>query len=534
MTNPTTAMTGQGSSMFQEASGFHQTNGQVVHGNLNNYTLGPSPQPIISISSPQPGPNATLSNPQPSPSLPMPATNISFSESENYCSQMLHQKRGFPLYIPNPQSLPAEYQEHGIAIGDVGSVTADGEFDFYFNIFLPAEHPINAGNTPEDFSPMHSFTAKDIFRRNYGPGHYLSTPTVRKVDLDPAAGEFPGGHFAFRCDGPQGAILALPDGAHLQELRNVENMRTYAAKHAKSWYTYIKGTRGRRLTNGDLYLVTGCEKTRSWGMASYHTVHEQFQLFFKPTTTMIGATYNPYRWGGIPGQANPSRSKGYDPPLANDPGNQTIFIHGYSISLPTVLWGMAFGGVQTSSMVDFHSLFNPPDGSSATNSQGSFFSWTFNFFAGRGTTGGNRHAEEPRGVVLSDLSTPSAVFNPAKLINEYILYKAPQGTGVVMSHDDDWGSILGDATDLRPSDFFRRIDDQFIVTENNGEFREPRPLSAPNYRFQVRRFSHQTWSQGSLKVQGQIMFWPRLLQRPRRCRRVRGRQARVLISCWNR
>ncbi|KAJ7612347.1 hypothetical protein DFH06DRAFT_1484947 [Mycena polygramma] len=379
---------------------------------------------------------------------------------------MLHQKRGFPLYIPNPQTFPAEYQEHGIAIGDVGSVTAEGEFDFYFNVFLPAKHPINADNTPDDFSPMSPCNSKDVFHRNYGLGHYLSASTVRKVVLNPPAGEFPGGQFAFKCNGPQGAVLALPDGSRVQKLRNVEKMRTYAAKHADSWYKYIKGTRGRELANGDLYLVTGWEKTRSWGMASYHTVREPFQLFFKPTA--VGATYNPYRWDGIEGQIDPSRSKSYDPPSANDPGNQTIFMHGWSISLPTVLWGMAFGAVQTSSMVDFHSLLNPLGGPSTTGSQGSFLSWAFNFFASRGATGGNRHAGEPQDAILSDLSTPSTVFNPSKLINEYILYKAPQGTNVVMSHSDDWGDILGDDSDLRPSDFFRRIDDQFIITEKNG------------------------------------------------------------------
>ncbi|KAJ7654144.1 hypothetical protein DFH06DRAFT_948240, partial [Mycena polygramma] len=137
--------------------------------------------------------------------------------------------------------------------------------------------------------------------------------------------------FAFICDGPQGAVLALPDGTHIEELRNVENMRAYAAQNADAWYKYIKGTRGRQLANGDLHLVTGWEKTRSWGMASYHTVRQQFQLLFKPTTA-VGAIYQPYRWGGIHGQVNPSRNKSYDPPVANDPGNQTIFIHGWSIS----------------------------------------------------------------------------------------------------------------------------------------------------------------------------------------------------------
>ncbi|KAJ6600527.1 hypothetical protein DFH09DRAFT_901283, partial [Mycena vulgaris] len=194
-------------------------------------------------------------------------------ESEIYCSQLLRQKRGFPLYVPAPQpNLPPAYRRRGVAIGDVGRVTSEGIFDFFFNIFLPAEHPsrINANRTPEDFSPMESYKPTDLSYLDYDPGTFVSTPTVQKVDVDAA------------CDGPQGAILALPDGAHLQKLDNLEKMRTYAAKHAESWYTYVNGTRGRELANGDLYLVTGCEKARSWGMASYHFGREEFELAFKP------------------------------------------------------------------------------------------------------------------------------------------------------------------------------------------------------------------------------------------------------------
>ncbi|KAJ7603707.1 hypothetical protein DFH06DRAFT_328593 [Mycena polygramma] len=435
-----------GPNMMQNASGFSLVGGQVVLGNVHNGST--------------PGVHAQSSIPPP------PTWGDSLSESENYRSQLLRQKRGYPLYIPDPQMLPAEYRVHGVQIGDVGSVTSDGEFDFYFNIFLPAEHPINVHRTPANFTPMQPYVAEDVFHRNYSPGDYLSTSTVKKVDLDFPAGVFPGGHFVFNCDGPQGAVLALPDGSLVQQLRNVENMRTYAAKYADSWYEYINGPRGRGLMNGDLYLVTGCEKTRSWGMASYHTVDEQFRLFFKPTTVAGGATYNPYCWCGIHGQTNPSRRKSHDPPFTNDPGNQTTFIHGWSISLPTGLWGRLFGKVQTVPIVDFQSLLHPPGGFSAAGSQGSLVSWAFDFFAGRGESKGKQHADGD--AVLSDLAPHSMVFNPAKLINEYILYKTPQGTGAVMAHDNDWCNILGDDSDLRLSNFLRRIDDEFNVVQKDG------------------------------------------------------------------
>jgi hypothetical protein len=109
-----------------------------------------------------------------------------FSESEIYCSLLLRQKRGFPLYVPGPQiNLPAPYQRHGVGIGDVGSITPEGIFDFFFNVFLPPEHPINANHTPVDFSPMPSYEAIDVFHLNYDPGNYVATSTVQKRDWDP-------------------------------------------------------------------------------------------------------------------------------------------------------------------------------------------------------------------------------------------------------------------------------------------------------------------------------------------------------------
>ncbi|KAJ6478232.1 hypothetical protein C8R45DRAFT_789949, partial [Mycena sanguinolenta] len=66
-----------------------------------------------------------------------------FSESQIYCNQLLRLQRGFPLYIPGPsEMLPAEYHSD-IQIGDVGTVTPEGSFDCFFNIYLPADHAIN-------------------------------------------------------------------------------------------------------------------------------------------------------------------------------------------------------------------------------------------------------------------------------------------------------------------------------------------------------------------------------------------------------
>ncbi|KAJ7870368.1 hypothetical protein B0H13DRAFT_1522488, partial [Mycena leptocephala] len=185
-------------------------------------------------------------------------------ESEIYCNQLLRRKRGFPLYDPEPrQSLPAEYRSSGVAIGDVGRVTPEGTFDFFFNIFLPADHPININNVPEDFCPLAPYASdRDLYHKVYPPGVHVSTSSVEMLHL---------GDFVFRCCAPQGAVLALPYGSHLKKLDNLEPMREYAVANAERWYRYINGPRGRGLANGLLYLVTGWEKAHSWGMASFHS-----------------------------------------------------------------------------------------------------------------------------------------------------------------------------------------------------------------------------------------------------------------------
>ncbi|KAJ7654141.1 hypothetical protein DFH06DRAFT_993910, partial [Mycena polygramma] len=326
------------------------------------------------------------------------------SDTEIYYRQMLYQKRGFPLYVPEPEiSLPVEYQQHGVAIGDVGTVTPEGGFDFFFNIFLAPDDPIHVNHTPEGFSPLALYDPVDLLHEYHAPGDFVSSSNVQKLDLNTFV--FPGGDFGFGCDALQGAVLALPDGALLQKLKNVENLRTYAAEHADSWYKYINSARGRGISNGDLYLVTGCEKARSWGMASFRAAREEFQIFFKPTVA-AGSAYHPYSWSGLHGQKNPSRRKCHNPHSTNGPANQTTFIHGLSISLPTGRWGRLFGTVQTSPIVDFESILSSSGGSSAASPRGSLFSWSFDVLFGRGATRGNQRAGNN---VLSDLSPTAMV-----------------------------------------------------------------------------------------------------------------------------
>jgi hypothetical protein len=108
------------------------------------------------------------------------------TESASYCNQLLRRGRGFPLYVPEPHiNLPAEYRRTGVTIGDVGRVTPEGVFDFFFNIYRSADHPINA-NVPENFVPLLShYDGVDVVHLDFEPRNYVSTPSVNGLPAGP-------------------------------------------------------------------------------------------------------------------------------------------------------------------------------------------------------------------------------------------------------------------------------------------------------------------------------------------------------------
>ncbi|KAJ7745734.1 hypothetical protein B0H16DRAFT_972010 [Mycena metata] len=381
----------------------------------------------------------------------------------------MRRRRGFPLYVPGPpENLPAEYRRHGVAIGDVGSITPEGIFDFCFNIYLPTYHPINHHDVPESFDPLPPYASEDLISLTYDPGDSVSTSSVRKF-ISPV--EFPGGDFVFSCDAPQGAVLALPHGAHLKKLKYVDRVREYAAAHAESWYKYINGVRGRGLTNGSLYLVTGSEKAHSWGMASFYGTSDQFEVAFKQTLNADSTIR--YRWGGMHDHPGPSQHKSYDPsPITNTPLNQTTFIHGLSISLGVGIWGKLFGKVGIREIGESQAESANGNGHMPGAPGSSLFSWSLGLLGGGGFTGGKSYAGENGNVVLSDLPPVVKIFHPAEVINNYLLEKNPDAT-VVMSHDDDWSGILADDPSTgsqvqNVSEFLDRINDEFDITEKDA------------------------------------------------------------------
>lgn len=94
--------------------------------------------------------------------------------------------RGYPLWIPSPNMLlPVCNRASGVRIGDVGIITPEGGFSFFFNVCYEATHPINASRRlPPDFVPFAtSLSDCDIEAfKEYSAGNYLSDESVVRMD----------------------------------------------------------------------------------------------------------------------------------------------------------------------------------------------------------------------------------------------------------------------------------------------------------------------------------------------------------------
>jgi len=99
--------------------------------------------------------------------------------------------RGYPLWFPEPNHRsPLEYREVGLRIGDVGVVTEHGSFDIFFNICLPADHPLHSTyGVPDGFTQVclsdqdvESFVPGDRY------GRVVAAQSISQRDLAIGAG----------------------------------------------------------------------------------------------------------------------------------------------------------------------------------------------------------------------------------------------------------------------------------------------------------------------------------------------------------
>ena len=301
-----------------------------------------------------------------------------------YAALLLPKKHGYPLWLQDPDSgLPLAYRSVGVNIGDVGTITYDGGFDFLFNICHDANHPVNFFGVPDGFTPL-PLKPEDVIKRPemHDKGYYISNPRFSKERLreeefgnalwvsvwqqhffdsnlsvlgSGVPERFCSG-FRFGCSGPSGAVLVLPEGGSRVDLRKQGLFFDYAAQHGIGWYQFVNGSLGRRVQNGSLYLVTGCDKNPAWGVASYSdpssSGNPDVSLKFKAVELGKDGTTRAYSWDDYNSVAVRTGYQQVEPnrvdPDSSEPGtnptfNQCAFIRGYRISVQPRLISMLLG-----------------------------------------------------------------------------------------------------------------------------------------------------------------------------------------------
>lgn len=144
------------------------------------------------------------------------------------------------------------------------------------------------------------------------------------------------------------AVLLLPEGASRTDLRFLKILQDHALKHAEGWYGFLRG-RGHMLEDGDLYLVTGVDKSTSWNVAAVEKATKDNNISLKLSAVQIGSASASYAWkwetGAAFSDSGPRRPSGE----ASDIQNQTVFLRGFKVAIDSSLFRK---GPQALSIVD--------------------------------------------------------------------------------------------------------------------------------------------------------------------------------------
>ncbi|KAJ7825821.1 hypothetical protein B0H14DRAFT_2210228, partial [Mycena olivaceomarginata] len=197
-------------------------------------------------------------------------------DSHLYTRLLLPKRHGYPLSCPAPYGdAPLEARRAGIEIGDVGVIMPDGSFDVIFSICRSLYDPANRFGVPRGFERIH-LGPEDIASRPeyHDPGSHVSNTTINKRRLGVDAGAV----VEISTSSKETAVLLLPNGASRANLRPLDKFRNYAIKNAQRWYEFVNGSLERRVENGDLYLVTGMDKSSSWSIAAAENQSEDCNI----------------------------------------------------------------------------------------------------------------------------------------------------------------------------------------------------------------------------------------------------------------
>ena len=133
----------------------------------------------------------------------------------------------------------------------------------------------------------------------------------------------------------------MPNGAYHEDLLNLQKFQRVVSQNAENWYKFAIGSCGRAIRNGELRLVTGCDKTNLWGIATYADVPPRF------ITLAAHTVHSPveYTWdyeGRVEAKAGPRLDEflgnAGNQEYPRDTRNQCTFLRCFTVSLADDVW----------------------------------------------------------------------------------------------------------------------------------------------------------------------------------------------------
>jgi hypothetical protein len=146
---------------------------------------------------------------------------------------------------------------------------------------------------------------------------------------------------SFKCNGPEGSILVMPNGAYHEDILNLHKFQRIATQNAEDWYRFAIGTCGRAIGNGELRLVTGCDKTDLWGIATYSD-SPPGSITLVPNTVQSPVEYTWDYEGRVEAKAGPRLDEFLDDAgnqeYSRGTRNQCTFLRSFTVSLADDVW----------------------------------------------------------------------------------------------------------------------------------------------------------------------------------------------------
>jgi len=123
----------------------------------------------------------------------------------------------------------------------------------------------------------------------------------------------------------------LPEGGSRVNVVNDIQLCDYVEKNVSFWFEHINGFSGFGRSTHNLCLVTGCDKARSWGVASFSNPHEEQEISIKFSASSVGFGCS-YTWSTYSSASVRASDVGVDAEGKPRHQNHCPFIRGYNLS----------------------------------------------------------------------------------------------------------------------------------------------------------------------------------------------------------